>query len=382
MAHLGSAGLAVAAAHGHPSAALLAAAGVLGGFAVGITGMGGGALMTPILVLLFRIDARVAIASDLVNSLVMKPVGGGVHLRRGTIHRPLVIRLVAGSVPAAFLGAFTLNRLGGGAVQAEVKKALGWALIVACASLVAKSVLVARSRRRAVPGPATAGEAEGEGGGGGAYEVKTVPTVLVGVAGGFIVGMTSVGSGSLMIVLLMLLYPGLSSKALVGTDLVQAVPLVASAALGQYLFGHIDFAIAGALLVGSIPGVYVGARVSARAPDGIVRPVLVFVLAASALALLFANDTHGLALALGIGAVTGIPLWGAVDATLRPPAAWEATGASRVRWVSGLAIGAPFGLGLVVAAGYFVSVRRRLIAATTGPLLSRPGGAGAARSTR
>lgn len=359
MTALHTASLVAAHASGHhsphdPSNWLLGAAGLLGGFAVGITGMGGGALMTPILVLLFKIDAKVAIASDLVNSLVMKPVGGGVHLRRGTIHRPLVVRLVAGSVPAAFLGAYTINRMSGTEVQRQVKTVLGWALIVACASLIAKAYLGARRRRRTDSPPSPAGS----------YEVKTVPTVLVGVGGGFIVGMTSVGSGSLMIVLLMLLYPDLTSKSLVGTDLVQAVPLVASAALGQLAFGHINFAIAGALVAGSVPGVYVGARVSARAPDGIVRPVLVVVLAASALSLLFDNNTHGLAWAVAIAVVTGVPLWGAADATLRTPKIWSAAGSSRIRWVSVLAIGAPFGIGLVAAVPYFAAVRPRLMAAS------------------
>lgn len=342
-------------AHHNPSSWLLAAAGLLGGFAVGITGMGGGALMTPILVLLFGIDVKVAIASDLVNSLVMKPVGGGVHLRRGTIHKPLVVRLVAGSVPAAFVGAYAINRLSGTGVQQEVKTVLGWALVVACASLVAKSYLSARRRRS---GDASRSAAV-------SYEVKTAPTVLVGVAGGFIVGMTSVGSGSLMIVLLMLLYPQLTSKSLVGTDLVQAVPLVASATLGQLAFGHISFAIAGALLAGSVPGVYAGARVSAKAPDAVVRPVLVVVLAASALSLLFDTDTHGLAWTVGIGVVIGVALWGAADATLRAPAEWSAAGASRLRWVSVMAIGAPFGVGLAAAVVYFAVVRPALTAASS-----------------
>ncbi|MGI8491902.1 MAG: sulfite exporter TauE/SafE family protein [Acidimicrobiales bacterium] len=338
----------------HPSGWLLMAAGLLGGFAVGISGMGGGALMTPMLVLLFKVDAKVAIASDLVNSLVMKPIGGGVHGRRGTIHWGLVGRLVAGSVPAAFLGAFTLSRLGGGRhVQSEVKAVLGWALIVACASLLAKMALAARYPR-ASRGGATEVEP---------YVVKTLPTVLVGIAGGFVVGLTSVGSGSLMIVLLMLLYPRLSSRSLVGTDLVQAVPLVASAALGQLLFGHIDFGLAGALIAGSVPGVYIGARVSSRAPDGIVRPVLVFLLTASALALLFGNNNHGLAWALGVVVMTGVPLWGAVDAALRPASAWEGAGRRRSTWIVLLGVGAPFGIGLLAAVGYFTRVRRSLIAA-------------------
>ena len=192
------------------------------------------------------------------------------------------------------------------------------------------------------------------------HTIKPVSSVLIGVTGGLIVGMTSVGSGSLMIVLLMLMYPRLSSKALVGTDLVQAVPLVLSAALGQLLFGHIDFGLAGALVIGSVPGVYLGARSSAFAPDWVVRPVLVSVLLASAMALLIPDNPTRLAWAFAVVAVTAVPLWGAVDATLRPSAHWQAAGHSRTRWVALQGIGAPFGIGLVASLLYFFDIRRQV----------------------
>src|SRR5437763_8585107 len=294
-------------------------AGLAGGFTVGLTGMGGGALMTPALVLLFKVEPKVAVASDLVNSLVMKPIGGGVHLRRGTVHWRLVGWMVVGSVPSAFFGAFLLNQLGDSkAVQTQIKALLGWALLVASVAIIAKAVLTVRANRRlAALGQQPNIEP---------HAIKPVSSMLIGVAGGVIVGMTSVGSGSLMIVLLMLLYPRLSSKTLVGTDLVQAVPLVMAAALGQLLCGRIGLGLAGALIVGSVPGVYVGALSSAYAPDGIVRPVLVAVLLASALALLIPDNPARLAWALGIVLLTAIPLWGAVDATLRPHSAWESAG--------------------------------------------------------
>ena len=312
--------------------------------------------MTPALVLLFGIDPKVAVASDLVNSLVMKPIGGGVHMKRGTIHWALVGWLMLGSIPSAFLGAFLLSRLGrGGNVQTQVKEVLGWALLVASVALVAKAVLTARAERAM----AALGEQPNER----PHSIKPLPTVLVGAVGGVMVGMTSVGSGSLIIVLLMLLYPRLSSKSLVGTDLVQAIPLVASATLGQLVFGHINFGLAGALIVGSIPGVYLGARFSSRAPDGIVRPVLVFVLVASALALLFGNDYNSLGWAVIIIVATALPLWGAVDATLRRSADWEAAGHSRTAWVAVQGIGAPFGIGLVASLPYFLVVRRHVASA-------------------
>jgi uncharacterized membrane protein YfcA len=333
----------------HVNPALLAVAGLIGGFAVGVTGMGGGALMTPALVLLFKVDPKVAVASDLVNSLVMKPIGGAVHLKRGNIQWRLVGWLVIGSVPSAFIGAFLLNQLGDSKqVQSQIKELLGWALLVASAAIVAKAALTVRARRRLAPG-----EQPNER----PHSIRAVPTFLVGVVGGLIVGMTSVGSGSLMIVLLMLLYPRLSSKSLVGTDLAQAIPLVASAALGQLVFGHINFTLAGALIPGSVVGVYLGARFSAIFSDAIVRPVLVAVLVASALALLIGSNYRVLGWVLVLAALIAIPLWGAVDATLRRSADWDRIGRSRTRWVAVQGIGAPFGIGFLVSLVYFAKIR-------------------------
>ena len=335
----------------HPATWLLALSGFIGGIAVGIAGMGGGALMTPLLVLVFKVDPRVAIASDLVNSLAMKPVGGAVHAVHGSVNWRLVRLLVVGGVPAAFLGAWLLNQLGDSKVdQAHLKTMLGWALVVACASLVTKAVLAARLRRRGrvADNPAP-------------WRLKPLPTVLVGLVGGFMVGMTSVGSGSLVIVLLMLLYPRLSTNVQVGTNLVQAVPLVASATLGQLFFGHISLDVAGSLIIGSIPGAFVGARISSRARDSIVRPVLVALLAASGMALLITSYS-GLAWALGIAALVGLALWGAVDATLHVSEDWQAAGSDRTTWVALMGIGAPLGVGIVASLVYALRVRPRVVA--------------------
>ncbi|HYV60455.1 MAG TPA: sulfite exporter TauE/SafE family protein, partial [Acidimicrobiia bacterium] len=182
-------------------------AGLLVGLVVGLTGMGGGALMTPILVLLFRINPLSAVSSDIVAAVVMKPVGGSVHARRGTVNVDLVRWLALGSVPAAFCGVFVLRAIGAPEFGDRLKVLLGAVLLVAAAAIVAKGVLQARR-------PA--------GGGVHAITVRPGRTVLIGVIGGLVVGMTSVGSGSVMIVLLLFLYPALSSNELVGTDLVQA----------------------------------------------------------------------------------------------------------------------------------------------------------------
>jgi uncharacterized protein len=272
---------------------LLAIAAFLIGIVVGLTGMGGGALMTPMLVLFFDVTPLAAVSSDLVASAVMKPVGSLVHLRRGTVHLGLVKWLTLGSVPAAFSGVIIARSLGEGEdVQNVIRIALGVALLLAAAGLIVRAYirLLEHARRRdgrADPLPQDRPR----------VEVRPFPVVLVGMAGGIVVGMTSVGSGSLIIIALMTLYPRLKASQLVGTDLVQAVPLVASAALGHLLFGDFQLAITTSLLLGSIPGVWLGAHLSARAPGGVVRRALAFVLLASALRLLdFSTAATGIIL--------------------------------------------------------------------------------------
>ncbi|WP_238013574.1 sulfite exporter TauE/SafE family protein [Dactylosporangium sp. AC04546] len=250
---------------------VMALAGLGVGVIVGLTGMGGGALMTPILVLFFGVPPLAAVSSDLAASAVMKPFGGWVHARRGTVNWALVRWLCLGSVPSAFAGVLLMRALGGGdSVQQVVKVALGVALLLAVGGLLYKTY----SRRST---QATGAITD--------VKVRPVPTVLLGALGGLVVGMTSVGSGSLIIVILLALYPMLRANDLVGTDLVQAIPLVAAAALGHAIFGDLQLDLAGAVLLGSVPGVLIGARLSSRAPAGVVRAALIIVLLASALKL-------------------------------------------------------------------------------------------------
>lgn len=251
------------------------------GIVVGLTGMGGGALMTPMLVLFFGIPPLTAVSSDLVAAAVMKPVGSVVHARHGTVNWNLVRWLCVGSVPAAFSGVFVIKWIGNGEqVESIVRNALGVALCIAAAGLIVRAYmrLVARAQRRdgQLP-PDPQGKPE--------VVVKVGWTILIGAIGGLVVGMTSVGSGSLIIISLMALYPVLKASQLVGTDLVQAVPLVASAAAAHLLFGDFQLSLTASLLIGSIPGVWIGAQMSTRAPGGIIRRALAFVLFASALKL-------------------------------------------------------------------------------------------------
>ncbi|MGY1723090.1 sulfite exporter TauE/SafE family protein [Blastococcus sp. SYSU DS0533] len=292
----------------------LVVAGLLIGVVVGMTGMGGGALMTPVLVLFFGVPPLAAVSSDLVVSAVMKPVGGVVHLRRGTVDMRLVGWLTLGSVPAAFCGVLLTRALGSGdEVQEWTKFALGIALLLAAAGLIGKAYLAmvdrgrraaerARVRRGGLPAPVREEPADTP------LRTRPLATVLVGVVGGVIVGMTSVGSGSLIIIALLALYPRLSAASLVGTDLVQAVPLVASAALGHLLFGDFRLDLTTSLLIGCLPGVYLGARLSSRAPGGLVRRALALVLLASGLKLLGLGNL-AMVVVLGGAVVVGPLLW-------------------------------------------------------------------------
>ncbi len=241
------------------------------GFLVGLTGAGGGALMTPMLILLFGIAPSRAISSDLVAAVLMRPVGAAVHLRKGTVNLRLVGRMVLGSVPMAFLGSYLLHLLGNGSsAQANIERALGAALLVGAAAMVLRYVLDLRGgqqRRGVVRNIAP----------------KPLMTIGIGMIGGLIVGMTSVGSGSLMIVLLLFVYPMLGANQLVGTDLSQAVPLTLAAALGALTFGQVEFSVTTSIILGSVPAVLIGSFFSARAPDRFVRPAITFVIFASGL---------------------------------------------------------------------------------------------------
>jgi uncharacterized membrane protein YfcA len=241
------------------------------GFLVGMTGAGGGALMTPMLILLFGIRPSTAISSDLVAAVLMRPLGALVHLRRGTVNLRLVAAMVAGSVPMAFLGTYVLHRMGEGSdAEHRVQVALGAALLLGAAAMVLRFVLDRRA------GQDRTGVVHH-------VELRFLRTVAIGMLGGFVVGVTSVGSGSLMIVLLLFVYPSIGAGQLVGTDLTQAVPLTAAAALGALAFGHVEFSVTSSLVVGSVPAVVVGSMLSSRAPDRYVRPVITFVIFASGL---------------------------------------------------------------------------------------------------
>lgn len=270
----------------------IALAGLPIGLIVGLTGMGGGALLTPMLVLGFGIDPLTAVSSDLVASLCMKPVGGAVHLRHGTVRMDVVRWLMLGSIPTAFLGVLVLTLLlrGDGAAM---KTLLGGALLLVLFSMVL---------RRAF-GPRRPVETDDR-----AVAPRPAATLAAGALGGLVVGLTSVGSGSLIIAALMIVYPRMSMRSLVGTDLVQAVPLVGSAALAHMLLGDVHFGLTASLLLGSIPGVYLGARFSTKASDTVLKPVIMVLLTASGAKLLGAGNGLTLLASTAMAAYAAIAL--------------------------------------------------------------------------
>jgi hypothetical protein len=277
------------------------------GLLVGMTGAGGGALMTPMLILLFGVTPSAAISSDLVAAVVMRPIGAAVHLRAGTVNRRLVGWMVVGSVPAAFAGAYLLHVMGdSSSAETNIERALGAALLVGAGAMGLRFLLDRRGGHsrtafitEVVPRP--------------------IPTLVVGIVGGLIVGLTSVGSGSLMIVALLFLYPRLGANQLVGTDLTQAVPLTLAAALGALAFGHVEFSVTGSLIIGSVPAVLIGSLLSSTVPDRYVRPAIAFAILASGLKYVGVSTTAlgwtlcGVLLAGGIAWLMFARPWNRID---------------------------------------------------------------------
>ncbi len=278
---------------------LIALAALLIGTVVGMTGMGGGALMTPALIFL-RVDPTVAIANDLVAAAVYKSVGAGVHWREGSPNLRLAMWLGVGSVPCAFAGAFIIQAVGSDDQQQEfVKFAIGVALLFAAATYVLRLFL---NLREVHSGRLPRDEDP---------KIRPVPTIAVGAVGGALVGLTSVGSGSVIMVTLLLLYPGLQAVRLVGTDLVQAVPLVMAAAVSHVIVSGVDWGVLLPLIIGATPGIFIGSKIANRVPQMIIRRGIVFLLFITGLNLLGVDPI--IALVAGVAAlVVGTFAWQAL----------------------------------------------------------------------
>lgn len=245
---------------------------IIAGFAVGaivgITGVGGGALMTPVLVLVFGVAPATAVGTDLLYAAITKSGGTLLHARRGAVEWRVVGLLAAGSLPAAALtlalvSGFAPNGLGG--ATRLIAGTLGAALLLTAAALVFRHRLLAWSESR---GASRLSEGR-----------RAAATLLAGGLLGTLVSMSSVGAGALGVTALFFLYPGLAAVRIVGSDLAHAVPLALVAGLGHWWLGSVDWTLLGMLLTGSLPGIFVGSHFAHRIPERILRPALAGMLA-------------------------------------------------------------------------------------------------------
>ncbi|MGI8888100.1 MAG: sulfite exporter TauE/SafE family protein [Nocardioidaceae bacterium] len=245
------------------------------GVVVGITGMGGGALMTPALIFLGVGDAATVVTADLTAAAVYKSGGAIVHWREGSPNLRLAGFLIVGSVPFALIGPHVVGWVAPDAnLDNLLKLCIGFALLFAASTYALRLYVSLRhrvsGRYNNMPEPV----------------IRPLPTILIGALGGLLVGITSVGSGSVIMVALLLLYPALSAIKLVGTDLVQAVPLVFAAAVSNIAAHGLEWNIVIPLIVGSVPGCILGSKIAPRVPATFIRRGIVVVLTMSGVALL------------------------------------------------------------------------------------------------
>ncbi|GAA4088752.1 sulfite exporter TauE/SafE family protein [Nocardioides kongjuensis] len=290
----------------------IAAAGFFVGIVVGLTGMGGGALMTPALIFLGVGHTASIVTADLTAAAVYKTGGALTHAKEGSPNLRLAGWLILGSVPMAFLGPWLVQAVTDDPTELEktLKLCIGIALLFAASTYALRLYINLKRVRR-----------------GGALpddnpRIRPVPTLLVGMLGGLLVGVTSVGSGSVIMIALLMLYPGLSAVRLVGTDLVQAVPLVLSAALANIAIHGLEWDLVIPLVLGSVPGTLLGSRLAPRVPQSFIRRGIVIVLTMSGVALLFKAGLHPfgeghetleavLVAAIGVAMLVLVPLvWG------------------------------------------------------------------------
>ncbi|MBW8785618.1 MAG: sulfite exporter TauE/SafE family protein [Novosphingobium sp.] len=249
-----------------------ALAGLLVGVAVGLTGVGGGSLMTPLLVLIFGVSPQTAVGTDLLFAAATKTAGSGVHGWRETINWPILRRLACGSIPASVVTLIALSELGRihKGTQHVILIVLGVMLLVTAIGAVFQKRLVAFATTREPRDP----------------KRMLWPTVLLGLFIGVVVSISSVGAGAVGVTALLMLYPQLPVARIVGTDIAHAVPLTLVSGFGHWLIGDVDGVLLANLLLGSIPGVIVASFISSRAPDSWLRLALAAVLVFSGIKLL------------------------------------------------------------------------------------------------
>lgn len=238
--------------------------GFIVGFVVGVTGVGGGSLMTPLLVLVFGVAPATAVGTDLLYAALTKMGGSWAHARRGTVDWKIVRLLAMGSLPAALLSMALLHYL---ALDEKHLRALITSVLSVALVLTALALLLRPYLQKLGRSPD-----------GVVYELHAhhLPgaTVLTGAVLGVLVTISSVGAGALGVVVLLFLYPRLSTAKIVGTDIAHAVPLTMIAGLGHAVLGTVNYGLLGSLLLGSLPGIYLGSHLGVKIPDRVLRPIL------------------------------------------------------------------------------------------------------------
>jgi uncharacterized membrane protein YfcA len=247
---------------------LYTVSGFLVGLIVGVTGVGGGSLMTPLLVLFFGVSPAIAVGTDLLYASVTKSLGGWVHSRNGSVDWKVVGLLSLGSLPAALITIALLKYL---ALDAKTLKSLVTSVLSVALLLTATALLLKDwIKKIALREDGTV------------YELHNrhlpAATIATGIVVGTLVTISSIGAGVLGTVALLFLYPRFSAVKVVGTDIAHAVPLTAIAGLGHMALGTVDFVLLGSLLLGSLPGIYVGSHLSAKVPEKVLRPILAVML--------------------------------------------------------------------------------------------------------
>jgi uncharacterized membrane protein YfcA len=243
---------------------LFTISGFLVGLVVGVTGVGGGSLMTPLLVLFFGVSPATAVGTDLLYAALTKTLGGWVHSRNGTVDWKVLGLLSLGSLPAALLTIALLKYLAldEKTLRSLVTGVLSVALLLTAAALLLKGSIKKIAQRND----------------GTVYELHhrhlSAATVATGFVVGSLVAISSIGAGVLGTVALLFLYPRMAAARVVGTDIAHAVPLTAVAGIGHMALGTVDFMLLGSLLLGSLPGIYIGSHLSTKVPENLLRPIL------------------------------------------------------------------------------------------------------------
>jgi uncharacterized membrane protein YfcA len=284
------------------------------GVLIGLTGIGGGSLMTPLLVLFAGISPTVAIGTDLAYGAITKTLGGWRHLRKGTVDLGVSKWLAAGSVPGALVGVWLLDRLQaayGEGFEPALLTAIAVALLVVALTILFRAMFMPKLVAREVAAIEQTRRTK-------------VTAVCIGAVLGLILGVTSVGSGALIGLALILVFK-LTPHRVVGTDVFHAAILLWAAGLAHLVSGNVDFALMGTILVGSLPGVLIGTHLVTRVPAGVLRPVLGCVLLGSALGVLkkAGADVPPAAL-IGIPVAVGLVAWLIQRTRLARPAAVDA----------------------------------------------------------